>query len=335
VWSLVALLEARDGRGFARVALLGSLLAVVRPYDFALLGALRLLGVLLSGPPAGWLRRLWPLASLLPGVAWNFWVFYASSTFSAYPEFRYTFPSWPQIAWALGPAALLALAGPRRSVPEQSEVSAHLAAWVATVLAILALRPVNFALQFAVGVGLPLLALGALGLSRLGPRVVLLAALAYSTTAVVALRIVLQPDPNWFVARERLGAALVLRDHCATGELALAPPDIGLYLGGLSACRPFVSHVLAPEFPRHLAVVQDFYGQATPELRAALLDRVGVRYLVLPGDPGESPGAWLGEGTPFRQIAHLPGAGGGLSVYRRLPVASPGERGRHTGGPRR
>jgi hypothetical protein len=41
VWSLLALLEARDARGFARVALLGSLLAVVRPYDFVLLGALR------------------------------------------------------------------------------------------------------------------------------------------------------------------------------------------------------------------------------------------------------------------------------------------------------
>lgn len=323
VWALIAALEARGWRGHVRFAALGTLLALVRPYDFVLLGAVRVLGVLLSSGPAPWPGRLWPLAGLLPAAAYDLWLFYASRGFSAYADFRYAFPALPDYVWALGPAALLALSGLRRAArAEQREVVVHLGAWVVIACAIVALRPVNFALQFAVGLGTPLLGLAALGLARRGARSVLLATLALCVTTAVALRIVLTPDPNWFVPRERLDAALVLRAHCSRNELALAAEDIGLYVGGLSACRPFLSQALAPDFARRLPVVQEFYGDAPPELRKAFLDRLDVRFLVLPGDAGDSPDAWLGQASGFRRIARLGEPPGVLSVYRRMPSAS-------------
>src|SRR5207245_1711963 len=52
----------------------------------------------------------------------------------------------------------------------------HLAAWIAVVLFVLLLRPLAFRLQFAAGLGAPLLALGALRLARFPPPATLLAA---------------------------------------------------------------------------------------------------------------------------------------------------------------
>jgi hypothetical protein len=142
----------------------------------------------------------------------------------------------------------------------------------------------------------------------------------------------LAEDPNWFVPRERLATGLALRDLCRPGDRVLAPPDIGLYALGLSACHAFVSHAAASDYGERLAETRAFYLEMPPFARTALLDWHGVTLVVLPGDAGPRPVAWLGEGTPFRAAARVGEAPGRITVYARpLPVLSPsasGERAR-------
>jgi hypothetical protein len=180
-------------------------------------------------------------------------------------------------------------------------------------------------MQFGVGAGVPLLVLGAAGLAQLAPRWTALAALGLSTSAVVATRIVLADDPNWFVPRERLAAGLALRGHCRPGDRVLAPPDIGLYAHGLSACQAFVSHPAAPAYGSHLAEAHAFYSGLPPAARAGLLDRHGLTHLVLPGDAGPRPVTWLGPDTPFRAVARVGQAPGLITIYarRRPPATGP------------
>jgi hypothetical protein len=62
-----------------------------------------------------------------------------------------------------------------------------------------------------------------------------------------------------------------------------------------------------------------------PAARAALLDRHGVTFFVLPGDAGPHPVAWLGPRTPFQMAARVGQAPGRITVYARprLPAAGP------------
>jgi hypothetical protein len=113
--------------------------------------------------------------------------------------------------------------------------------------------------------------------------------------------------------------ARALREVCRPGDVALAPEDIGLYLGGLSSCWPYASHAAAPDHDARAAEVARFYGEAAPEERAGLLDRAGVAHVVLP--PGVPPG-WLGPRTAFRPHLSVPGPRGGLFVYSRLTAAT-------------
>jgi hypothetical protein len=175
-----------------------------------------------------------------------------------------------------------------------------------------------------VGGGVPLLVLGAAGLAPLPARWTAFAALLLSTSSVVATRIALTEDPNWFVPRERLAAGLALRDLCRAGDRILAPPDIGLYALGLSACHTFVSHPAAPDHESHLAETHAFYERMSPAARTALLDRHGITHFVLPGDAGLRPAAWLGWETPFRAAARVGQAPGRITIYARPPLPTPG-----------
>ena len=140
---------------------------------------------------------------------------------------------------------------------------------------------------------------------------------AFSTTTLVALRIVSQPDPNWHVPTERRLAALAMRPSCRPGDIAFSPPDIGLHTIGLTACRAFVSHSWAPGYRERLALVRSFYGGMPPAERSALLDRLHISHLVLPDDAGPVAAAWLGETSSFRQVARLGPFPGRASVYVR------------------
>jgi hypothetical protein len=314
-WALLAFFRARAWRGCAAGIAVGTLLGLVRPYDMVLLVAIRTSAVLLTEPPSRWLRLLLPLAGLAPVALYLFWLFYGTDAFATFFA-GYPTPPFLDFAVALGPAAVLAvLAWRARPVEaEARRAAAHLAAWAAAGIVLLIVRPVPFFIQFLVGIGLPLLALAALGLARFRAWVTLAAAGAMGSTAFFALRIVLSDQPLWYVRAERMGAALALRSSCRRGDLVLAPPDIGLFAIGLSACKAYVSDRYDPEDRDR--EVQKFYAGTEPAWRAALLDRHCVTHAVLP-DVGAVPGQWLGEATPFRQVARVGRRPFTLGVYRR------------------
>ncbi len=287
----------------------------MRPYDAALLAGVEGLAVLLTAPAREWPRRLLPVLALGPALAYDAWLFLASPGFSAFSSPRYAAvaPSTGDLALALGPALLLALLAIRVREREGAGHRLRLALWAALALLVVLLRPVSFSLQFLVGVGVPLLALAAVGLARL-PRGVLEASVPLmATTAAVVTWLCATPGPGSHPPAERWRVAAALREVCRPGEIVLAPEDIGLYAGGLSPCWPYVSHAAAPDHDARAAAVRRFYGEASPEERAALLDGTGAGLVVL---PSRLPPGWLGPGTPRRAPCRRR-PGDGLAVYRR------------------
>ena len=109
----------------------------------------------------------------------------------------------------------------------------------------------------------------------------------------------------------------MLRSSCRRGDVLFAPPDIGILTYGLTSCRAFVSHRVDPAYARRLAEVRAF-AERTPTERASLLEAHRITHLVLPGDAGPRPAAWLGESTPFRRLTTL-GSGPVWSLYFRGP----------------
>jgi hypothetical protein len=313
--SLGAYAEGRGGRGAA----LGTALGLVRPYDAALLAGVEGLAVLLTTPVRQWARRLVPVLGLAPALAYDAWVLLAGPGFSAFSSPRYAAlaPTPAELAVALGPAALLALTALPLRDGKGDGHRLRLALWAGLALLVVVARPVAFSLQFVVGLGVPLLVLGAVGLARL-PRPALEAAVPLmASTAAVVTWLCATPSPGRYVPTERFRVALVLREACRPGQVALAPEDIGLYVGGLTACWPYVSHAAAPGYDARAAATRRFYGPATPEERGLFLDEACVAHVVLP--PGAPPG-WLGAHTPFRpRRAGAPGAD--------LVVASRGDAG--------
>jgi hypothetical protein len=315
---LAALLAFASGHAPAGVAA-GTVLGLVRPYDLGVLVAARGLAVAVAQPPSSWGRSLLPLAGLLPAFAYNYWFFVRDPRFATYASDTYVMPPLADFALALGPAlAIVALAW-RPPAPEAPShaMELHLAAWAAVALLLLILRPVPYPLQFTVGLGLPLLVLAAIGLSRRRAGLTWAALAALATPAVVALRLVAMPSPRWHVPAARIEAALALRGSCTRADLALGPPDIGLYTAGLTACRVFVGHPAARGYAEREAQARAFYGPGDPAARDAWLASAGVTRLILPGDAGERPESWLGASTKFRRIARVGPAAAPLSVYAR------------------
>jgi hypothetical protein len=323
VFALVAFARSRTIAG----VLLGSALALVRPYDLVLLVGIVSLSTLFVA--RGWaaLRPLLPLLGFLPAVLYLYWLFYENPAFAFYAQTPYAFPGLADLAWALGPAALLAVLaslGRREAAaggPER-RMRAQLVAWIACALAVVLLRPVGFSLQFLVGVGFPLLALGAIGLARFRPAVTLVTALAFATTLLIAVRFLLGPGPYWFMPRERMLVVERLREHCRSGDRVFAPEDIGLFAFGTTRCQAFVSHAIAPGYPERRAKLEAF-GSMSSEARAALLEDASITLLVLPGDEGPRPLSWLPHGTAFRRVATAGAGPAGFSLYRREPAARP------------
>ena len=324
LWTLWAYREARSLGGHLRAALLATVLGLVRPYDLALVAFVHAFAVVSTEPPRAWLARVGSLVGLLPVVLYDAWLFFGSGDFAVFSSRVFQFPPRSDFIWALGPAALLAASFALRPRPpaEQRAAAMYLTGWATAGALILAFRPLSFSLQFLAGIGLPLLALGALGLSRLPPAVTLAVAAALSINAIVSLRLTFSDNPYWFVPAPRLAIAAALRPHCQPGDRVLSPPDIGLYAGGLTACGAYVAHPAAAGFEMRDAEVKDFYAAALPAARAALLDRHCLSHVVLPGGAGEVPRAWLGPDTPFRLVAS---AGRGpmvIDAYAREPRES-------------
>ena len=334
LWSLRAFRLAGEGGGprqLAIAAALATVLGLTRPYDLVLLAAIRGLVVLATEPPRRWARHAAVMAVLLPVVAYLGWVFYAVPAFAGLAQIRYEFPPPADFAWALGPAALVGAGawaagrGRRVTAPETRSAVAHLGAWLVAALVMMVFHPVNFALQFMVGVGVPLLGLTALALAAFPPAATYAALALLGTTVVEALRLTLLVSPAWFVPRERIEAAYALRGTCRAGDVVMAPPDIGLYAGGVSACTPWVSHGGGPGFAEKADEARRFYGTPDPATGRALLERACAAHVVLPaGQPLESVTASAAE---FRVSALTTGAGRAIAIHSRpLPAACAGPR---------
>jgi len=323
VWALWCFAAVPAPLGPLLGAGLGTALGLVRPYDAALLAGVEGLAVLLTSPAREWPRRLLPVAALAPVLAYNAWLVTRPSAVRLLEPYAAVAFSPGDLALGLGPAVLLALTALRRRDGKDAGPRLRLALWAALALVAVLLRPVSFSLQFGVGAGVPLLVLGAAGLAHLAPRWTAVVALCLSTSAVVATRIVLADDPNWFVPRERLAAGLALRGQCRPGDRVLAPPDIGLYVHGLTACGAFVSHPAAPDYAEHLAQTRAFYEEASPAARAEMLDRQHLTHLVLPWYAGPRPAAWLGEDTTFRAVAQVGRGPELITIYARPRPEAP------------
>lgn len=319
---LAALSAYAAGRPW-RGALLGTVLGLVRPYDAALLAAIEGLALVAREPPRAWPRRLRPVVALAPVLAYDAWVLLARPGFRAFSSPRYAADSASplDLAIALGPAVLLALSAFRPGAGSEGETSARhlrLVLWALVAALLVAAHPVSFSLQLLVGAGLPLLLLGAVGLSR--RRAGLEAAVPLmATTAAVVTWLCAWPGPTRQVPAERWRVAEALRPLCRPGDVVLSPPDIGLYVSGLTPCWAFVSHGAAPEHEARAEAVRRFYGDASPEERRHLLDAARAAFVVLPPRP---PEGWLG-GAPYRPRAEVPGLAGGLAVFAR-DAAAPG-----------
>jgi hypothetical protein len=303
-------------------AALGSILGLVRPYDAALLALVEGLAILLSEPPRRWPRRLLPVATLVPVLAYSAWLVLAAPGFGAFSSPRYAAESATplDLLIALGPAAALALTAargwPARGLPGHGE-RLRLVLWAACAVGIVLLRPVSFSLQFLVGAGLPLLLLAALGLGVSAPRGLAAAVPLMATSACAAVWLCTLPGPRTHPPAERFRLALALRQVCRPGELVLAPRDVGLYVGGLSPCWPYVSHAAAPEYDERERAVQQFYDPLTPAAaRGALLSRVCPAYVVL---PPRLPAGWLADDGAYRPRLLAQGTAA-LAAWSRDPA---------------
>jgi hypothetical protein len=303
-------------RGGAAGALVGTALGLTRPYDLAVAVAVRAAQVAVTRPPSRWPAGLAPVLGLAPVSAYVYWIHFRDPRFATFRDVAYQPPPLADVLIALAPALLLAAAvwRPSKSAPgEARRATAHLLVWPAVALAAIAFPLLQVSLQVLVGVGLPVLALAALGLSRRPVAATLAAALAMSSTAVLTLRIALRDEPRWMAPTEQVVMARALRRACEPGDRVLAPPEVGLYALGLSACKPYC--VPLAQFEGCLATVDSFYVAATPAERSALLDRACITHLVLPHDPGPSPSSWLGD-TSFGRLATV-GLPPRMSLYER------------------
>lgn len=334
-WSLWSFCEMPGGRGQAAGVLLGTGLGLVRPYDLVLLVGIRVLIVALRQPASTWARSLLPLAGLVPVVLYNYWLFYRYPPFRVLSSYVYTFPQlWSLLLAVAPPVLLLALfrAGWRGGEGGRLGAGYVFTAW-ALVGAAFMLQPFSFSLQFLVNWGLPLLALGALGLSDRRPVVTLAVAAAFSSTGLLAVRLLME-DNYWFVPAWKLEASRLARGHCQRGDVALYPPDLGIFVNAYSSCSAYVAHPVMRDYARRQEEVEHFYGQATPAERASLLDLGCVRFVLLPDVREAVPREWLGADTPFDRVRQLARRGASIGLYERrgpracatLPPPEPGPR---------
>ncbi|HXY42304.1 MAG TPA: hypothetical protein VEQ10_21690 [Vicinamibacteria bacterium] len=299
-------------------ALIGVVLGLVRPYDAVLLLGVETAATLLLRQRREWPSRLLPLLALVPVLAYSAWVFLASPGFRVFssPAYAALKPSLTELAIAFGPAIALALAAwPawREGTTETREHLGRLALWALVALAAVVLRPVSFSLQLLVGIGLPLLAMGAVGLARRG-RLLEAAIVPMAGTAVFVSWLCGPPSPPGTVPEERWRIARALRDVCRPGEVVVSPEDVGLYAGGLAPCWPYVSHAAAADFPARQAAVRAFYDPRTPaDARTRWLDASCPAHVVV---PAPLPAGWLGDA--YRPRLAVRGEAGALAVWSRV-----------------
>jgi hypothetical protein len=314
---LLAYDQAVGTHGTVLATVLATALALVRPYEFVLLVLIRGTAVLLLEPPRRWFACLLPLLALLPVAAYLYWLFYTNPPFAFYASTAILAPKATDYLLALGPAAILAVPGVVRptSLEGPRRARLNLVLWSGMAGLVIAVRPVPFSLQFLVGIGVPLLVLGALGLARFRPAITLLVAAVFSATFATAGHFMLTPRSFWLTGRNTMAVVERLRTSCAGGDVLLAPADVGLFAYGLTACRPFLSYPASPNHQRKLHQAERLH-TAAPAERRTFLDVYRVRHLVLSGDAGPSAEAWLGPDSDWARVASF-GTPAQWSLYTR------------------
>ena len=105
-----------------------------------------------------------------------------------------------------------------------------------------------------------------------------------------------------------------LRGDCREGDRLIAPPDIGLWAGGYTACRAFTSHAIEPAHAERAEAIRMFYEQGDPAGRAAFLERVCATHVVLPTSrPAEQ---WIDPRLQLEPVAVAGPPGRMLAAYR-------------------
>lgn len=191
---------------------------------------------------------------------------------------------------ALLPAlALVALFWRQPAAEDPLGVRRALVAWAVVVALILVGYPSPMAKQFAVTLGPAVILLAALLTpSRWLPA----AAAALCPTSVFLLWRVFHPYPDWFAPRDYVEAVRFLDHACGGNDVALAPTDLSLMIGGLTPCRVALGHRgLTPAWPAAIEAGTRFYDAATPAAwRWSYLESLGADYVLLP----RAGGALLG-----------------------------------------
>ncbi len=310
----LAMLEVPQGSprpGAKRLLLaagLGLLLAVVQP--FAVPVVLVVAAAYLALLAASRRRLPWPQTltaaaaglGAAPIMVYDLVVYRTNPALAAWSAQNLT-PSLPPWDYALGYGLvlLLAIGGLVVAARRRTDGDLFLLAWVGTVALLLYLP---FALQrrFIIGLHLPLVALATLGLERVvWPRLrhdqrraitgllVALTALTNLFVPAVAVAGVAQGRPPLVMTDDEAAACDWLRANTAWTDTVLAPPGAGPFVPAWAGNRVVYGHPFETidAAAKEDAVVHFYSAAATAAERRALLQRYGVRYLlVLAPNPG-------------------------------------------------
>jgi hypothetical protein len=150
-------------------------------------------------------------------------------------------------------------------------------------------------------------------------RILPWATFALSPTSLFLLWRAFHPFPNAFAPQDYFGAVELLGRSCAPEDLALAPTDLSLMIGGRTPCKVSVGHrLLTPRYAEEVADATRFYARSTPVAqRLAYLRDRGFAFVALPAG-GRS---LLGDDAPFQRVLERPL----LEVFRATAPTTVGE----------
>ena len=320
VWALALHVEwRRDGAARWPWVLVGSLLGLCRPFDFAAL-------VLVAGAVSALDRFHGRRDTSGADLAWLAPVlFYDGLAYGLHPSFAswsgaqntVPLPGAAALFWALGPVLVPSAVALARGGIDPT-LRATVGAWIVVAAAFL-FSGLGFASQFATSLGTALLlavALGARG--RWLPAL----ALGLSPTALVLYWRILNPVPEWFPPQDYLAAARLLAPECAPGDVVFAPSEPSLFVAAFTPCQTAFGHrVLTPRFEERAAESEVFFAEATSATwRGRYLAGLGARFVMIPAGRGH----WL-DATAFRPRWRF----ARFEVWERSPtdgLSTPGRR---------
>jgi hypothetical protein len=326
VWTLDAFSRTgRNPRALWTRAALGTALGLCRPYDLVTVGAAHGLACLVDREDV-W-PRLRGLAVLGPVLLYDLWALFGNPAYALHSDIRYAMaqPAPVDVLLSLSPLLAVAMWGAKTSLSQDRRWAWPLVGWIAFALAMALVRPVPFAAQYLVGLGIPLLLLAARGAAYAAGWVLPALVAVLSSSTAVAWAVAWRGDPNWFPPRERRAAALALRASCRPGDRVLAPADIGLQAAVLTNCGAVVGHPAMPDYGGALQRVRDFYEPGTPpRFRRYIVDRECVTHVVLPGVWDTVAAGLLPRDAGFTAVAVVGGETPLVVHSRRRPEACPG-----------